>query len=328
MTTSASKMAETGQDIRLAANFLKEGKLVAIPTETVYGLAGNALNPEAVASIFETKNRPSFDPLIIHVSGIRQAEKYTEDFPKSLQKLAEKFWPGPLTLLLPRKNIIPDLVTSGLDRVAVRVPDHELTLELLKSLEFPLAAPSANPFGYISPTTAEHVDAQLGEKIPYILDGGPCKVGLESTIVGMEGEEVIIYRLGGLEIAEIESIIGEVKIKDHSSSNPQAPGLLESHYAPLKPFILGNLDELIPGFQKRNIDFAVLSFSRQIEEIPTGRQFCLSENSDLKEAAANLFAAMRQLDESGAELILAELVPEDGLGKAINDRLKRAAAKG
>ncbi len=321
-------MAEKGQDIRLAANFLKEGKLVAIPTETVYGLAGNALNLEAVASIFETKNRPSFDPLIIHISGIGQVEKYTVGFPKPLQKLAEKFWPGPLTLLLPRKNIIPDLVTSGLDRVAVRVPDHELTLALLASLDFPLAAPSANPFGYISPTTAGHVDAQLGEKIPYILDGGPCKVGLESTIVGMEGEGVIIYRLGGLEIAEIESIVGNVKIKDHSSSNPQAPGSLESHYAPRKPFILGNLDELIPDFQSRNIDFSVLSFNRQIEEIPMARQFCLSEKSDLKEAAANLFAAMRQLDESGAEVILAELMPEVGLGRAINDRLKRAASKG
>lgn len=320
-------MAETGQDIRLAANFLKEGKLVAIPTETVYGLAGNALNPAAVASIFETKNRPSFDPLIIHISGIGQVEKYTEDFPKPLQKLAEKFWPGPLTLLLPRKKIIPDLVTSGLDRVAVRVPDHELTLALLASLDFPLAGPSANPFGYISPTTAEHVDAQLGEKIPYILDGGPSKVGLESTIVGMEGEEVIIYRLGGLEIAEIESIAGKVKIKDHSSSNPQAPGLLESHYAPRKPFILGNLNELIPVFQSTKVDFAVLSFNRKIEEIPTERQFCLSKNSNLKEAAANLFAAMRQLDESGAEVILAELMPEVGLGRAINDRLKRAAAK-
>lgn len=320
-------MAQTGQDIGLGANFLREGKLVAIPTETVYGLAGNALNPAAVASIFETKNRPNFDPLILHVSGIDQVEKYTEDFPKLLQKLAEKFWPGPLTLLLPRKNIIPDLVTSGLDRVAVRVPDHELTLALLKSLDFPLAAPSANPFGYISPTTADHVDAQLGEKIPYILDGGPCKVGLESTIVGMEGEEVIIYRLGGLEIAEIESIVGKVKIKDHSSSNPQAPGLLESHYAPGKPFILGDLDRMIPDFQRKKVDFAVLSFSRIIEEIPTERQFCLSGGSDLKEAAANLFAAMRQLDESDAEVILAELMPEVGLGRAINDRLKRASAK-
>ena len=321
-------MAATGQDIGLAANFLKEGKLVAVPTETVYGLAGNALNPEAVASIFETKNRPSFDPLIIHISGIEQVEKYTKDFPETLQKLAEKFWPGPLTLLLPRKHIIPDLVTSGLDRVAVRVPDHPITLALLRSLDLPLAAPSANPFGYISPTTAEHVNAQLGEIIPYILDGGPCKVGLESTIVGMEGEEVVIYRLGGLEIAEIESVVGEVKIKNHSSSNPQAPGLLESHYAPIKPFILGNLDEIIPNFQTRKVDFAVLSFDSKIEGISTERQFCLSVNSDLKEAAANLFAAMRQLDECGAEVILAELMPEFGLGRAINDRLKRAAAKG
>jgi len=320
-------MAETGQDIRKAVNFLKEGKLVAIPTETVYGLAGNALNPVAVASIFETKNRPSFDPLIIHISGIGQVEKYTEDFPKPLQKLAEKFWPGPLTLLLTRKNIIPDLVTSGLDRVAVRVPDHELILELLASLDFPLAAPSANPFGYISPTTSGHVDAQLGKKIPYILDGGPCKVGLESTIVGMEGEEVIIYRLGGLEITDIESVVGNVKIKDQSSSNPQAPGLLESHYAPRKPFILGNLDELITDFQNRKVEFSVLSFNRIIQEIAEDRRFCLSMKSDLKEAAANLFAAMRQLDESDAEVILAELMPEDGLGRAINDRLKRAAAK-
>lgn len=321
-------MAATGQDIGLAANFLKEGKLVAVPTETVYGLAGNGLNPKAVACIFETKNRPSFDPLIIHISGIEQVEKYTKDFPETLQKLAEKFWPGPLTLLLPRKDIIPDLVTSGLDRVAVRVPDHPITLALLKSLDLPLAAPSANPFGYISPTTAEHVNAQLGEKIPYILDGGPCKVGLESTIVGMEGEEVVIYRLGGLEIAAIESVVGEVKIKNHSSSNPQAPGLLESHYAPIKPFILGNLDEMIPDFQTRKVDFAVLSFDSKIEGISTERQFCLSVNSDLKEAAANLFAAMRQLDECGAEVILADLMPEFGLGWAINDRLKRAAAKG
>jgi len=321
-------MAEIGQDIGLAANFLKEGKLVAVPTETVYGLAGNALNPEAVASIFETKNRPSFDPLIIHISGIEQVEKYTKDFPETLQKLAEKFWPGPLTLLLPRKDIIPDLVTSGLDRVAVRVPDHPITLALLRSLDLPLAAPSANPFGYISPTTAEHVNAQLGEKIPYILDGGPCKVGLESTIVGMEGEEVIIYRIGGLEISEIESLVGVVKIKDHSSSNPQAPGLLESHYAPRIPFLIGNLNEMIPDFQTRKVDFAVLSFDSKIEGISTERQFCLSVNSDLKEAASNLFAAMRQLDECGAEVILAELMPEFGLGRAINDRLKRAAAKG
>lgn len=320
-------MAEIGQNILEAADFLKKGKLVAIPTETVYGLAGNALNPEAVASIFETKNRPSFDPLIIHVSAVEQVQLYTEGFPDQLQKLATRFWPGPLTLLLPRKNNIPDLVTSGLDRVAVRVPDHPLTQELLALLDFPLAAPSANPFGYISPTTAAHVEAQLGPKIPYILDGGSCEVGLESTIVGMENKEVVIYRLGGLEVAEIEAVVGKVKVKDHSSSNPQAPGLLESHYSPAKPFILGKLDELIAEFRRREIDFAVLSFESTFQDIGALRQISLSQKGDLKQAAANLFAAMRVLDQSDASVILAELMPEIGLGRAINDRLKRAATK-
>lgn len=320
-------MAEIGQNILQAADFLKKGKLVAIPTETVYGLAGNALNPEAVASIFETKNRPSFDPLIIHVSAVEQLHLYSEEFPDQLQKLAVRFWPGPLTLLLPRKKNIPDLVTSGLERVAIRVPDHQLTQELLAMLDFPLAAPSANPFGYISPTTAAHVEAQLGAKIPYILDGGPCEVGLESTIVGMEGKEVVIYRLGGLEVAEIEAIVGKVKIKDHSSSNPQAPGLLESHYSPRKPFILGELAVLIAEFRSREIDFAVLSFESKFQDISAQRQISLSDKGDLKQAAANLFAAMRALDQTDASVILAELMPEIGLGRAINDRLKRAAAK-
>ena len=318
-------MAETGQDILRAAAFLKFEKLVAIPTETVYGLAGNALNPESVALIFETKERPTFDPLIIHVSGIREVEKYTLEFPEQLQKLATHFWPGPLTLLLPRKPIIPDLVTAGLDRVAVRVPAHELTLSLLRSLDFPLAAPSANPFGYISPTTSAHVEAQLGAKIPYILDGGPCSIGLESTIVGMEGEEVVVYRLGGLEISSIESIVGPVKIKDHSSSNPTAPGLLESHYAPRKPFLVGDLEGLISDFEKKGVSFAVLSLSRKTSSISPERQFSLSDCGDLKEAAANLFAAMRKLDDTDATVILAEWMPEIGLGRAINDRLKRAS---
>ena len=320
-------MAEIGQNILQAADFLKKGKLVAIPTETVYGLAGNALDPESVALIFETKERPTFDPLIIHVSGINEVAKYTREFPEQLKKLAVHFWPGPLTLLLPRKPNIPDLVTSGLDRVAVRFPAHELTLSLLRSLDFPLAAPSANPFGYISPTTAIHVEAQLGAKIPYILDGGPCEVGLESTIVGMEVDEVVIYRLGGLEVAEIEAIVGKVQIKDHSSSNPQAPGLLESHYSPRKPFILGDLEELKAEFRSKEIDFAVLSFEGISHDVPAQKQISLSEKGDLKEAAANLFAAMRALDQSDAAVILAELMPELGLGRAINDRLKRAAAK-
>ena len=184
-------MAEVGVDIERAAAFLSKGQLVAIPTETVYGLAGNALDVKAVSSIFETKNRPSFDPLILHVASLEQISPFVSEFPEKLKRLAEAFWPGPLTVLLARKASVPDLVTSGLDRVAVRVPNHPLTLALLVQLDFPLAAPSANPFGYISPTQAGHVDAQLGTQIPYILDGGVCAVGLESTIVGMEGEQVV-----------------------------------------------------------------------------------------------------------------------------------------
>ncbi|WP_075350545.1 L-threonylcarbamoyladenylate synthase [Algoriphagus marinus] len=320
-------MAEISKDLRLAKRLLEEAKLVAIPTETVYGLAGNALNPLAVASIFETKKRPSFDPLIIHVSDLSKVETYVTDFPAPLRKLAEVFWPGPLTLLLPKSSQIPDLVTSGLDRVAIRVPNHPLTLELLTSLDFPLAAPSANPFGYISPTLPVHVAAHLGDKIPLILDGGPCEVGLESTIVGLEDDKITVYRLGGLEIDVIEAVVGKVSIKDHSSSNPQAPGLLESHYAPSTPFVLGNLEELIPQYIQIGVPFAVLSFCKNWESVSNSKQLILSEKGDLKEAAANLFSHMRKLDELKVEVILAELMPDFGLGKAINDRLNRASVK-
>jgi L-threonylcarbamoyladenylate synthase len=202
-----------------------------------------------------------------------------------------------------------------------------LTLALLEQLEFPLAAPSANPFGYISPTKAAHVEAQLGEKIPYILDGGPCEVGLESTIVGMEGEELVVYRLGGLEISAIEKVVGPVKVKDHSSSNPAAPGQLDSHYAPRKPFVLGDLRALIQENLEKGTKFGVLSFSDFFPEVSPAYQMALSTQRDLHEAAKNLFSAMRKLDESPVELILAELAPETGLGRAINDRLRRAAVK-
>ncbi|WP_144607305.1 L-threonylcarbamoyladenylate synthase [Algoriphagus algorifonticola] len=320
-------MAEIGKDIIRAKSLLEAGKLVGIPTETVYGLAGNALNPDAVASIFETKKRPSFDPLIIHSDSMEKIKRWVLEIPEKLKILADEFWPGPLTLLLPREAIVPDLVTSGLDRVAVRIPSHPLTLELLKSLEFPLAAPSANPFGYISPTRPEHVQKQLGDQIPYILDGGACKVGLESTIVGIEDEQIFIYRLGGLDVREIEALVGPVQIKTHSSSNPAAPGLLESHYAPTKPFILGDLDQLIQDHQNKKVRMGILSLQRTFSNLPIESQMILSEKGDLKEAAQNLFAAMRALDEQDLDLILAERMPDQGLGKAINDRLNRAAAK-
>lgn len=320
-------MAEIGKDITKAARFLTEGEVVAIPTETVYGLAGNALDESAVLKIFKTKDRPEFDPLIIHLGKKSQLMDYVQDVPEELAALADRFWPGPLTLLLPKKDIIPDLVTSGLETVGVRVPRHPLTRKLLQQLQFPLAAPSANPFGYISPTRASHVQDQLGDKITYILDGGICEVGLESTIVGMEQGQVIVYRLGGISVADIEDTVGKVLILPQSSSNPKSPGMLKSHYAPKKPIYLGDLDELMEKFGRKGTVFAVLSFTRTFEGLPDSLQLALSPDGNYDEAARNLFSSMRLLDGSDAEVILAQELPEIHLGKAINDRLRRAAAK-
>jgi L-threonylcarbamoyladenylate synthase len=310
--------------IELAEKLLREGNLVAIPTETVYGLAANALDIKAVAKIFEAKNRPTFDPLIIHTDSIEKIKSWVTDFPEKAQQLAQHFWPGSLTLLLPKAAIIPDLVTSGLDRVAVRIPNHPLTLSLLEKLDFPLAAPSANPFGYISPTKAEHVTAQLGDKVSLVLDGGSCEVGIESTIVGFEQEKTIIYRLGGISVEAIEQIVGAVEIRPHSSSNPNAPGMLESHYAPRKPFCLDK--EKLKQYPSERV--GVLAFSQTLENIPVENQKILSPNGSYWEAAQNLFALMRELDEMPhIEVIFAELLPEENLGRAINDRLRRASAK-
>lgn len=320
-------MATIGKDISKAKTLLEQGQLVGIPTETVYGLAGNALNPDAVAMIFATKNRPDFDPLILHTSAMERVHDFVKEIPFPLDLLASKFWPGPLTLLLPKKEIVPDLVTSGLDTVAVRVPSHPLTNKLLSELAFPLAAPSANPFGYISPTKASHVNDQLGDKIAYILDGGDCQVGLESTIVGLEEGEVTVYRLGGLDLNAIREVVGEVKVMTHSSSNPKSPGMLKSHYSPTKPFILGKLEDLVLEYSSKGIPFAILSFHQKFPSPDHSKQIQLSQTKDLNEAAKNLFAAMRALDTMDVSVILSELLPEEGLGRAINDRLRRAAVR-
>jgi L-threonylcarbamoyladenylate synthase len=316
-------MAEIGKDIAKAKAILESGGLVGIPTETVYGLAGNALDPDAVAKIFAVKNRPDFDPLIIHTSSIEQISKYTLEIIPALESLANVFWPGPLTLLLPRKSIIPDLVTSGLDHVAVRVPQHPLTQELLAQLDFPLAAPSANPFGYISPTTAAHVNDQLGELIPYVLDGGSSEVGLESTIVGVEDGQLTIYRLGGIDVADIEKVVGPVRILSHSSSNPKTPGMLKSHYAPRKKVILGDITLMLEEHKGERI--GVLSFNKKYDN--ADESYILSLEGSYTEAAKNLFTALRFLDQADVSLILAELLPEENLGRAINDRLRRASVK-
>ena len=317
-------MATIGTDIQQAKRILENGQLLAIPTETVYGLAANAFDIVAVARIFEAKNRPTFDPLIVHTHCLENVYEFTEAIHPKLLKLAQTFWPGPLTLLLPKKRIVPDLVTSGLDRVGVRIPNHPLTLELLQQLPFPLAAPSANPFGYISPTSAKHVNDQLGSKIDYILDGGSCQVGLESTIVGEEQGEIIIYRLGGLAIEAIKEIVGEVSIQLNQSSNPKAPGQLKSHYAPKKPIFIGKITELQqqhPDKKQGIITFGDSSVAPSNAVIKN-----LSPSQNYQEAAINLFSFLRELDESSIDVILCELLPEQSLGSAINDRLRRAAS--
>ena len=316
-------MAQIGNDIQQAKALLERGELVAIPTETVYGLAANALSVSAVAEIFQTKNRPHFDPLIVHVADFDSVSSFVSAIPSQAKELANKFWPGPLTLLLKKKNIIPDLVTAGLASVGIRCPNHALTNQLLKQLSFPLAAPSANPFGYISPTKASHVNDQLGNKIKYILDGGNCQVGIESTIVGFDKEKPVIYRMGGLSIEAIESVIGKVDVQLNSSSNPKAPGQLKSHYAPTKKLIIGNINKLAQSYDKTEV--GILSFREFRNEYPTEHQRVLSVQGDLNEAAQNLFTFLRELDILHINVILAEEVPNVGLGRAINDRLRRAA---
>ncbi|MCB0555852.1 MAG: threonylcarbamoyl-AMP synthase [Phaeodactylibacter sp.] len=312
-----------GSDIQYAISLLQQEQVVAIPTETVYGLAGNAFSPRAVSTIFAVKNRPTFDPLIVHTSRFERAEAFTTKIPDIAYRLADRFMPGPLTLLLPKAEIIPDIVTAGLPRVAIRVPSHPVAQELLGGLDFPLAAPSANPFGYISPTTAQHVEDQLGDKVPYILDGGSCQVGVESTIVGFEDGQPVVYRKGGLAVEDIEALIGKVVVRAFSSSDPQAPGMLKSHYAPRVPLVLGDLSTLQQQFKGQAI--GVIAFRQPLPGVPLEQQLVLSPSSNLAEAARNLFAGMRRLDGLPLDIIIAELLPEQGLGRAINDRLRRAA---
>jgi len=313
----------TGNDIYRAARLLREGQVVAIPTETVYGLAANAYDPDAVLRIFEIKNRPRFNPLIVHIGSIEMLDDIASSVPEVLQNLARHFWPGPLTILVPRSEKIHDIVTAGSDLVAVRMPDHVLTLALLHELDFPIAAPSANEFGKISPTTAQHVASQLGEKISYILDGGPSAIGVESTILKYEHGKIIILRPGAITAQQIFDVTGEMPENPGSDNPIEAPGMLKSHYAPNVPMLLGDFHRLVEGIENKKI--GVISFSNYKNHPSIVGQYVLSASGDLHEAARNLFAAMHEIEESGAELIIVEPVPDEGIGIAINDRLKKAS---
>lgn len=319
-------MAQLDTQVFKAIDILKQDGLVAIPTETVYGLAANAISTKAVTKIFQVKNRPSFDPLIVHTSSLKRAEDFTEVISDETWKLARAFCPGPITFIIKKNSNIPDLVTSGHTTVGVRIPRHPLTQLLLESLDFPLAAPSANPFGFVSPTSAQHVQAQLGEKIPLILDGGPCTVGVESTIIDASEKNIKVLRLGGLTLEEIESVLGrKIDKVQTSSSKPNAPGMLTSHYSPGCPLVLGPINwELL---QLETEPIGLLYFGEKPKTPPTVKTFALSENAILKEAAQNLFTGLRFFAEANVSKVYVEKLPEMGLGRAINDRLKRAATK-
>jgi L-threonylcarbamoyladenylate synthase len=311
------------EEIQKAASLLKEGNVVAIPTETVYGLAANAFNENAVQKIFEIKGRPLFNPLIIHIKSLAFLEQLVCNIPPKALQLAHHFWPGSLTLILPKKDIVPNIITAGKNTVAVRVPNHPLTLALLNELDFPLAAPSANPFGTISPTEAKHVTDYFNEKIPMVLDGGICKNGIESTIIGFEFDEPVLYRLGSITVEEIEKIVGNITVKNKKEVAPEAPGMLSKHYAPkTKTFLETDINAFLKKHPNKRI--GILLFNQRIENNEFINQEILSEHGNFKQAAVNLYAAMHRLDKLGLDLIVAERFPEIDLGKSINDRLERA----
>jgi L-threonylcarbamoyladenylate synthase len=323
-------------NLMIAAMALREGKLVAFPTETVYGLGAHAFDSKAVVHIFEVKQRPTFDPLIVHLYSASQLPKVIDPTRISstqmnlIERLIQTLWPGPLTLVLPRNSMIPDLVTSGLPTVAVRVPSNPVAQRLLEFADCPIAAPSANPFGYLSPTRAEHVRDQLGEKVDYIIDGGRCSVGVESTILDISENPPLILRQGGTPQEVIEALIGPIIVMNKATSNPRSPGQLPGHYAPHIPLELYEYRSLPPATEQVNKE-AYLFFDEASclawqklynQKLSVFR--VLSSKGSLTDAAANLFDVLHTLDSMDLRVIRVERAPDKGLGVAINDRLYRA----
>jgi len=320
----AQVLKASEENLKIAAEVIRKGGLVAFPTETVYGLGGDAFNPDAVARIFEVKERPSFDPIIVHIADFKDIRRLCRKVDERAKTLAERFWPGPLTIVLKKSEEVPDIVTAGLDTVAVRMPSHPVARKLIEYSKTPIAAPSANLFGKLSPTTAEHVKEQLGDRIDIIIDAGRCPVGVESTVIDLTKEPTIL-RLGGTPVEEIEKVIGKVRILTHSDK-PRSPGQLSKHYSPKTPLriIRGEID--VEHGKKAGL----LAFRQPDDEI--AKRFekieVLSNSDDLNEAlrqaAQNLFSALHRLDKANLDVIYAERVPEIGLGKAIMDRLRKA----
>lgn len=313
------------KDIYQAAFLLEKNEVVAIPTETVYGLAANIYDEVAVKRIYQIKGRPQNNPLIVHVGSKEVLQDLVSEIPSKAKQLMDKFWPGPLTLVLPKKDTVADYITSGKNSVAVRMPNHPETLKLLNLLKFPIAAPSANPSGSISPTSAEHVARYFDTKIPMILDGGECQNGIESTIIGFKGELPVLYRLGSIAVETIESEIGTIRIQNFEEKTPNAPGMMFKHYAPsTKTILVTDIVDAMDFYKGKKI--GLLLFNSKFNSSDFVAQEVLSVTADLEEAAANLYAAMHRLDQLELDIIIAERFPDNQLGNTINDRLKRASS--
>ena len=311
-------------NISIAVNALNQGELVAIPTETVYGLAGSAFNEQAIQKIFQLKNRPTCNPLILHTHCISEVSKFVKEIPPNALKLAEAFWPGPLTLLLPKKSIIPNSVTSGSHLVAVRIPNHTVTLNLLKQLDFPLVAPSANPYTRISPTNSKMVDDYFGDALPCILEGDICSKGIESTIVGFHENAPVIYRQGAISVDAIEFIAGKSKVLATKTEKVTTPGMSPMHYAPRTRFqIVDCLSNFI--LQNPTLHIGVLTLGKATIAQSNTTCIQLSIAGDLEEASANLYKSMYDLDCMDLDCIIIEKFPEIGIGKSLNDRISRAS---
>ena len=313
-------MIKSGKNIDYAAKVLNDDGIVVIPTETVYGLAGNALKKNSVNKIYSIKKRPKNDPLICHADSLDKIKKYVNDIPEEAYALADKFWPGPMTIIFEKKNIIPDLTTSNLNTVAFRIPDKTITLKLLENLNYPLAAPSANIFGYISPTKTEHIHKNFNKGIDYLLEGGNCKLGLESTIIGFKDDKIIVYRLGSLVLNELKKI-GRVKVL---YNNYNYPGSFKNHYSPRKKLYLGNIKNLCKIHKDKKI--GILCYDKKYEEVKYENQIILSDKSSLEEASKNLYSALYKLDNmKSIDIIISSLLPNNLIGRTINDRLTKSA---
>ncbi len=316
-------LAPTSNNIKLSAEKLKNGGLVAFPTETVYGLGADGLNSIAVSKIFEAKQRPTFNPLILHINSAEMLNKIAVVNNERIKGLINAFWPGPLTLVLPKKNIVPGIVTAGYETVAVRMPNNKIALKLIEELGNPIAAPSANSFGKLSPTSAQHVVKQLGEKVDIVMDGGNCSVGVESTIIEITETKNYLLRPGGIAKEEIEAIIGKLELKKNTQ-NPNSPGQLKIHYAPDIPIYFYD-EKLLSKFAGKKLGGLFFKESKRDNYFSSIK--ILSQSGNLREAASNIFSFLHEFENEKLDAIFVEKIEKKGLGYAIMDRLDKAVNK-